>query len=310
MSGNICRCGAYPKIELAILRAAEEARVKRIRQGQDGLRGLRVRRHGGLRRRGRPRSFRGGPTPSSRSSATRCRGSTAPSGSSGAARFTVDVQLPRMLHAAVLRSPVANGRVERLDLEAARAAPGVRAVLGPGRRDRQRPVAAERRARVRRRADRRRRRRDARSGAGRARAARRRARRAAVRRRHRGGAARAALHRRADRARARRARIVRVGGGPRRARDARPSSRCSTPLEPHAAVADWQEDELTVWSSTQGIFGVRDELAGRFGLPASQRARDRRVRRRRLRLRRSRRAPRACSRSSSRGARTGPSASC
>jgi aerobic-type carbon monoxide dehydrogenase small subunit (CoxS/CutS family) len=25
MSGNICRCGAYPKIELAVLRAAEEA---------------------------------------------------------------------------------------------------------------------------------------------------------------------------------------------------------------------------------------------------------------------------------------------
>jgi aerobic-type carbon monoxide dehydrogenase small subunit (CoxS/CutS family) len=26
MSGNLCRCGAYPKIELAVLRAAEEAR--------------------------------------------------------------------------------------------------------------------------------------------------------------------------------------------------------------------------------------------------------------------------------------------
>ena len=26
MSGNICRCGAYPKIELAVLRAAAEAR--------------------------------------------------------------------------------------------------------------------------------------------------------------------------------------------------------------------------------------------------------------------------------------------
>jgi xanthine dehydrogenase YagR molybdenum-binding subunit len=50
---------------------------------------------------------------------------------SGAARFTVDIQLPRMLHAAVLRSPVANGRVVGLDLEAARAAPGVRAVVGP-----------------------------------------------------------------------------------------------------------------------------------------------------------------------------------
>ncbi len=49
----------------------------------------------------------------------------------GRARFTVDVVLPGMLHAAVLRSPVAHGRVRALDLDAARARPGVRAVLGP-----------------------------------------------------------------------------------------------------------------------------------------------------------------------------------
>jgi xanthine dehydrogenase YagR molybdenum-binding subunit len=36
-----------------------------------------------------------------------------------------------MLHAAVLRSPHPRARVKRLDLEAARGAPGVRAVLGP-----------------------------------------------------------------------------------------------------------------------------------------------------------------------------------
>ena len=36
-----------------------------------------------------------------------------------------------MLHAAVLRSPVAHGRVRSLDLEAALAVPGVRAVIGP-----------------------------------------------------------------------------------------------------------------------------------------------------------------------------------
>jgi xanthine dehydrogenase YagR molybdenum-binding subunit len=49
----------------------------------------------------------------------------------GEARFTADLQLPGMLHAAVLRSPHARARVARLDLEAARRAPGVRAVLGP-----------------------------------------------------------------------------------------------------------------------------------------------------------------------------------
>jgi xanthine dehydrogenase YagR molybdenum-binding subunit len=49
----------------------------------------------------------------------------------GEARFTADLQLPGMLHAAVLRSPHARARVARLDLDAARGAPGVRAVLGP-----------------------------------------------------------------------------------------------------------------------------------------------------------------------------------
>jgi CO/xanthine dehydrogenase Mo-binding subunit len=49
----------------------------------------------------------------------------------GEARYTADLQLPGMLHAAVLRSPHAHARVKRLDLEPASAAPGVRAVLGP-----------------------------------------------------------------------------------------------------------------------------------------------------------------------------------
>src|SRR4051812_19442443 len=49
----------------------------------------------------------------------------------GRVRYTVDVRLAGMLHAAVLRSPVAHGRVRSLDLEAARATPGVRAAIGP-----------------------------------------------------------------------------------------------------------------------------------------------------------------------------------
>jgi CO/xanthine dehydrogenase Mo-binding subunit len=49
----------------------------------------------------------------------------------GEARYTADIQLPGMLHAAVLRCPHAHARVKSLDLEAARGAPGVRAVLGP-----------------------------------------------------------------------------------------------------------------------------------------------------------------------------------
>jgi CO/xanthine dehydrogenase Mo-binding subunit len=57
---------------------------------------------------------------------------TARARTTGAARFTVDIALPGLLEAAVLRSPHANARVTSLDLDAARAVPGVRCVLGPG----------------------------------------------------------------------------------------------------------------------------------------------------------------------------------
>lgn len=38
-------------------------------------------------------------------------------------------------------------------------------------------------------------------------------------------------------------------------------------LEPHAVVADWRTDGLTVYISTQAVIGVRDELAEAFSLP-------------------------------------------
>jgi CO/xanthine dehydrogenase Mo-binding subunit len=47
----------------------------------------------------------------------------------GAARYTADVQLPGMLHTAVLRSPYAYARVRSLDLAPALASPGVHAAL-------------------------------------------------------------------------------------------------------------------------------------------------------------------------------------
>jgi isoquinoline 1-oxidoreductase len=39
------------------------------------------------------------------------------------------------------------------------------------------------------------------------------------------------------------------------------------PLEPRAAVAEWQGDRLKVWTGTQRPFGVRSELAQAFGMP-------------------------------------------
>lgn len=47
----------------------------------------------------------------------------------GAARYTVDVHLPGMLHAALLRSPLPHARIRSLDLSPAASAPGVHAVL-------------------------------------------------------------------------------------------------------------------------------------------------------------------------------------
>jgi len=39
------------------------------------------------------------------------------------------------------------------------------------------------------------------------------------------------------------------------------------PLEPRAAVAEWNEDKLTVWTGTQRPFGVRADLAQAFSIP-------------------------------------------
>jgi CO/xanthine dehydrogenase Mo-binding subunit len=53
----------------------------------------------------------------------------------GQVQYTADIQLPGMLHTAVLRSPFARARVTNVDVAAARASRGVRAVLGPGELD-------------------------------------------------------------------------------------------------------------------------------------------------------------------------------
>ncbi len=39
------------------------------------------------------------------------------------------------------------------------------------------------------------------------------------------------------------------------------------PIEPHAAIAVWQGDKLTVFDKTQGVYGVRAHLASSFGVP-------------------------------------------
>ena len=41
------------------------------------------------------------------------------------------------------------------------------------------------------------------------------------------------------------------------------------PMEPHATVAAWEGDRLTLWDKTQWVDNVRDELAAVFGIPAA-----------------------------------------
>ena len=186
----------------------------------------------------------------------------------GRARFTVDVTLAGMLHAAVLRSPVAHGRVRSLDLEAALAVPGVRAAIGPqsdlSLRTRA-PLLAEEPAYA--------------------------------------GQPIAAVA--ADTPEAARAGVEALAldlevlpfvVDPQEALneqrftsdpsdDARGDAEAAlaaaevtveleletpahlqTPLEPHGAVASWDGDQLTAWVSTQGMFSARDELAAAFDL--------------------------------------------
>ena len=50
----------------------------------------------------------------------------------GEVRYTADIQLPGMLHTAVLRSPHAYARVKQIDLTPALGLPGVHAAVGPG----------------------------------------------------------------------------------------------------------------------------------------------------------------------------------
>ena len=135
MAGNICRCGTYPKIERAILRVAGgrmTARFVRTRKEMEG----RYEDVWALVDESddvqtwapdAELSLVGQPAP-------RFDGMVR---ATGRARYTVDVRLAGMLHAAVLRSPVAHGRVRALDLER-----GARRSRCPGRdRARERALA-------------------------------------------------------------------------------------------------------------------------------------------------------------------------
>ena len=191
---------------------------------------------------------------------------TARARTTGTARFTVDVALPGLLEAAVLRSPHANAKVTSLDLDAARAVPGVRCVLGPGDGpdNGDSPLS------------------NAPDFAGGAIAA------VAADSADAADAALEALapqfevlgfvsgideafekqdflidpteHVRGDTAAALAAAEVTVEA------EYLAPAQLHNSMEPHAAVADWREDGLTLWSSTQAIYDARATVAEAFGL--------------------------------------------
>ena len=47
----------------------------------------------------------------------------------------------------------------------------------------------------------------------------------------------------------------------------RTAAAAHAPMEPHAAVAEWQDGRLVLWSGTQTPFNTRADLAGMLGLP-------------------------------------------
>jgi CO/xanthine dehydrogenase Mo-binding subunit/xanthine dehydrogenase iron-sulfur cluster and FAD-binding subunit A len=96
MSGNICRCTGYAGIIDAILRAASPE--QRIQPGVSQI-----------GRRTRPIEWR--------------------QQTLGTFRYSGDVERPGMLHARILRSPHAHARIVSIDTEAARACPGVAAII-------------------------------------------------------------------------------------------------------------------------------------------------------------------------------------
>lgn len=100
LRGNICRCTGYVKIETAILLAAKALRegteLPPVETGGVGARAARL---------------------------------DAAVKTLGTGQYVDDLQVPGMLHAAVLRSPVARARIVSVNVQAAKELEGVAAVL-------------------------------------------------------------------------------------------------------------------------------------------------------------------------------------
>ena len=210
----------------------------------------------------------------------------------GAIRYTADVQLPGMLHARILRSPLAHARIRAIDARDAEAHPGVRAVLRvaePGTTSgtvrhvgaavaavaaTSTAAAAEAAGRIRvdyeplpfvttlddaRAADAPRVFDEASAPAGNPAGF-----PAPAGLPLRGNVRGPGRDQRGDAAEALKHAAIVVDG------EYRTQVQTHCCLEPHGIVADWREDGLTVYMSTQFTAGVRHEIAEAFALPLAR----------------------------------------
>ena len=205
MAGNLCRCGTYPKIEEAISHVARLIRTEKEVEGRFEEVWLVVEEDALEQWPAGPREIVGRPA----------QRVTGPMRARGEARYTADLRLPGMLHAAVLRSPArARAREGGSTLERGAGRSGRATRRRSGRRGR-----PHRRARPRRPGGRGRCSGHDRAGTGGGRADRRRVGRSEAAARPRRGREQGAARRRREPVRARRRRArARPGGRRRRGR--------------------------------------------------------------------------------------------
>jgi xanthine dehydrogenase YagR molybdenum-binding subunit len=202
----------------------------------------------------------------------------APEKVTGKALYTADIRRPRMAVAILVRSPIAKGTVQSLNVAAAKSVPGVLAVMGTGDAPKGtrlftgdisyagQPIAA-----------------------------------ICAESYHIAASAAKALNPRVsaapfaatfETATAKDAPLVRPKGnvhpkspmiesrgdieaGFKAAevvieREYRTPVQLHSAIEPHGAVAEWEGDRVTIWESTQGIFRVREQVAAALDIPQSR----------------------------------------